>query len=92
MEDLKISEEYIRAFNDADMICTYMPDELENMEIPEQESMAYTQGFKDRIRQYQIEKDAVKNLTIEELKEKYGKELEDYQIDLSKERGMDMDK
>nr|WKN34352.1 hypothetical protein K4G66_18410 [Tunicatimonas sp. TK19036] len=76
-ENLKVSEEYKKAYNQADMIYTYMPHILKGIKIPEGEKSEYAQGFKDRIRQYEMEKDAIKNFSYEQLREKYGKDLGD---------------
>lgn len=36
-EELKVSEEYKKAYNQADMICTYMPHILKGIKLPEGE-------------------------------------------------------
>ncbi len=94
MEDLKVSEKYKKAFNHADMICSYMPEELERLAPFENVAPEYKQGFEDRVKQYQIEQDAIKNFSLEELKEKYGEDLDHYGMDQTKAKGMDreMDK
>ena len=88
MEDMKVSKDYKKAFNHADMICTYMPKELERLAPFKDEAPAYRQGFEDRVKQHQIEQDAVKNFSVVELKEKYGKDLDNY----NKDRPKDMEK
>ncbi len=88
MEDLKVSEQYKKAYNQADMICTYMPHLLESMTFPKDEPSEYTKGFQDRVKQYEIEQKAIKNFSVEKLKEKYGKEIgfdKDPQRDIDKD-------
>lgn len=86
MENLKLSKDYKKAFNHADMICTYMPEELEKLAPYQAESKAYRQGFEDRVKRHRIEQDAIKNFSLAELKEKYGKDLDGYTQDQTKEK------
>ena len=72
MEDLKVSKDYKKAYNHADMICRFMPHLLKDMKIPEKEPGEYTRGFQDRVKQYEKERDAVKYFSPEKLREKYG--------------------
>lgn len=85
-ENLKVSEEYKKAYNQADMICTYMPHLLKGIKMPEKDQSEYTKGFQDRIKQYEIEQDAIKNFSYEQLREKYGKDIDDYGKDRTKGR------
>ncbi|MDN5215045.1 hypothetical protein QQ020_23390 [Fulvivirgaceae bacterium BMA12] len=74
MEDLKVSEDYKKAFNYADMICSYAPESLKEIKIPEKQSSEFLKGFQDRITQYEKEKkkEAIKYFSPEKLREKYG--------------------
>lgn len=87
-EVLKVSEEYLKAYNQADMICTHMPQVIDGMKWPENDQSEYNKGFRDRMRQYEIERDAARNFSVDQLKEKYGKDLDDY----GKDRAIDRDK
>ncbi len=93
MADEKVSKEYKKAYkkayNQADMICNYMPHLLKGMTTPENEPSVYTKGFQDRVRQYEIEQDAIKNFSYDQLKEKYGKDVDGQNKDKSK--GIDKD-
>ena len=82
-------ENYIKGYNHAEMICTRMPHLLKGIHVPDNEPGDYTKGFQDRVRQYEIEQDAIKNFSYEQLKEKYGKDLDNYGKDRSP--GMDKD-
>ncbi|MBI1183604.1 hypothetical protein GC194_05000 [bacterium] len=83
------SKEYLKAYNHADMICNYMPHLLKGMHTPDNEPSDYTKGFMDRVRQYEMEKDASINTSWNELKNKYGDELDklgkDSEIDIEKD-------
>ena len=72
MDDVKVSEDYKKAYNHADMICRFTPHLLKDMKIPEKEPGEYTKGFQDRISQYERERNAVKYFSPEKLREKYG--------------------
>ena len=85
MEELKVSEEYKKAYNQADMLCTHMPHLLKGISIPENEPSEYTKGFQDRLSQFEKEKDAVKDFSIEQLREKYGKDIGKGDRDQSKD-------
>lgn len=61
-ESTKVSKEYLKAYNQADMICTYMPHLLKGMTIPGGEPSEYTKGFQERINQYEQEKKMLKKL------------------------------
>ena len=66
MEDTKVSNEYLKAYNQADMICTYMPHLIPTIEIQVNEpGDDYTRGFDDRLRQFEKEQEAVKNFSFE---------------------------
>jgi len=88
-EEFEVSELYKRAFNDAELIITQFPHLISKMEAPEGESSEYTKGFQDRVKQYEIEKDAVKNFSYDQLRDKYSKDLDDDKKDHSK--GMEKD-
>lgn len=77
-EVLKVSEQYKKAYNHADLICNHMPELLDKMPKPKGEPSDYTRGFTARVTEYRIEKDAAKKFSYAELKAKYGKELEKY--------------
>lgn len=77
MEDLKVSEEYKKAYNHADMICRFMPHLLKDMKIPEKEPGEYTKGFQDRIKQFEKERQIIKSFSRENLREKYASILAD---------------
>lgn len=87
-ETLKVSDEYLKAYNHADMLCTYMPHIVETMELPQHETSEYSKGFRDRVRQFEIERDAMRNFSVEQLREKYGKDLDAY----GKNRDLDITK
>lgn len=89
MEDIKVSKEYKKAYNQADLICTYMPHLLDKIETPKNEPSAYKQGFEDRIKQYEIERDAIRHFSVERLREKYGFSKEANNKDRSKDIGKD---
>lgn len=89
MDDVKVSKEYKKAYNQADKICTYMPHLLKGMTVSEKEPSEYTKGFRDRVKQYEMEQEAIKNFTYDKLKEEYSKELGTPKKDKSK--GMDKD-
>jgi|GEM_PF-2075534 len=74
MEELKVSEEYKKAYNHADMICTHMPHLLKGMTLPENEPSEYTRGFQDRVAQFEKEKDAIKFFSVDRLKDRYSKD------------------
>lgn len=87
-KETKPSADYIKAYNQADMICTYMPHLLEGMQAQENEPSEYTRGFTDRVRQYEIEQDILKNFSLQDLKQKYGKDMDEF----GKNPNMDIDK
>ncbi|MFY0689082.1 MAG: hypothetical protein JXQ90_18065 [Cyclobacteriaceae bacterium] len=91
MGKMKVSIEYKKAFNQADMICRFMPQELEKLGSLENVSPEYRRGFEDRIKQHQMEKDVTKDFSVEELKEKYGKDLEGLAKDQDKDKGLEHD-
>ena len=68
---MKISEQYKKAYNHADMICNYMPDMLEGMTISEGEPSEYTKGFGDRVQEYRKTKEAIKEHSLHQLKKEY---------------------
>ena len=72
MENLKVPEDYKKAYNYADMICTLAPGWLKDIKIPEKVSNEYMKGFQDRIAQYEKERKAIKYFSPEKLREKYG--------------------
>ena len=88
-QEIKPSAEYIKAYNQADMICTYMPHVLEGMQTPENEPSEYTRGFTARVREYEIEQDMIKNFSLDDLKGKYGKDLDTYLKDKGFEPDME---
>lgn len=65
MEEQTPSKEYLKAYNQADMICTYMPHLLKGMTIPDQEPSEYTRGFQDRVDQYELEQRAMEKFSPE---------------------------
>ncbi|MEP1782126.1 hypothetical protein [Reichenbachiella sp.] len=75
MKKSKVSKEYKKAFSHADMICRYMPQELERLAAFENVAPEYKRGFEDRVKKYRMEQDATQHFSIQELKEKYGKGL-----------------
>ena len=85
-EQLKVSEDYKKAYNRADMICTYMPHVLKGIKIPEVEKDDYAKGFQDRIRQYEMEQDKIKNFSYDQLREKYNRDLGEPNKDRSKDK------
>lgn len=89
MEDLKASKAYKKAFNHADMICTYMPEELERLAPFGEVEPEYKQGFEDRVKQYQMERDVIKSFSVNDLREKYGRELGKDSREKSNEKGQD---
>ncbi len=77
MEDLKVSEDYKKAYNHADLICTHSPDYLKDIKVPENSSKEYVKGFQDRIRQFEKERQIIKSFSRENLREKYAPILAD---------------
>ena len=86
-EKLKLSKLYKKGYNHADLIVTQMPERLKDMHVPEGEPSEYTQGFTDRVREFEIERDSIKGFSVNELKEKYGDHLDRYNKD--KPKGLD---
>ncbi|MDO5970307.1 hypothetical protein Q4Q35_10865 [Flavivirga aquimarina] len=76
MENQKVSEDYKKAYNQADMICTYMPHLLKGMNLPKDEPSEYTKGFQDRVKQYEKEQEAIKNFSVERLADKYKDDID----------------
>ena len=73
MEEEKISEEYKKAYNQADMICRYMPHMVDKIRTsPQGEPSEYTKGFNDRIAQFEKERIATKEFSLDKLKQEYG--------------------
>jgi len=74
-EKLSLSKDYKRAFNDADMIITQFPKLVKTLKVPEGEKSEYSKGFQDRLRQFEMEKDAMKGFSPDQLKAKYRKDI-----------------
>lgn len=89
MEELRNSDEYKKAFERADRICSYQPHLLNGMVTPEGETPAQKLAFEDRIIEHQIEQDSMKNLTKKQLFKKYGSNLNRYNKARSKEKDRD---
>ncbi len=92
MENLKISEDYKKAYNQADMICRHMPHLLKGITIPENEPTEYTKGFQDRIKQYEAERQkSTKNFSLDKLKDKYKGEVNNLTPSKGKSKNFDKD-
>jgi len=89
MENLKVSEAYKKAYNQADMICAHMPHLLKGMNISENKSNEYTQGFKDRIKQYEGQQKNSKSFSLEKLKAKYKDEIDNSSPNKGKSKDLD---
>ena len=74
MEQLNIPKEYKDAYNEADLIARYSPEILNHITIPEKELDNYGQGFKDRLLQYQKEKEQTKSFDLKQLQNRYEKD------------------
>ncbi len=74
MEDnqelLKVSEDYKKGFNQADMMCTYMPNVVKSIEIPNESENEYTNGFRDGILQCKAKQRAMKKFSFKKVLEK----------------------
>lgn len=73
MEDNKLSKDYKAAFNHADLICKYMPQELKNLSGYTSQSQDYIKGFEARVAMYTREKEIVKDFSVQDLKQSYAK-------------------
>lgn len=60
----KVSELYKKAYNHADMICNYMPHLLDGMHTPKEGSSEYTRGWNDRVREYEKERNLLRDIPI----------------------------
>ena len=57
MSEHKVSKQYMKAYNQADMICRYMPHLVDKIKSsPDNEPSEYTKGLEDRLKQFEIEK------------------------------------
>ena len=89
-EKLELSKAYKKGFNHADLIITTMPKELEKISKPTgEEHTEYIQGFEDRVKQFELEKDSLKGFSVDQLKEKYKDDLDRYNDKGSLDRSKD---
>jgi len=96
MEELNISEDYKKAYNRADILCRYMPHLLKDIDMPEYDMSEYSKGFKDRVRQFEQDKDkdqikSRSKFSLEEMKQHYRDEIEKGKNNKSRESGLDRD-
>lgn len=87
MEEIRVSEDYKKAFNRADMICRYMPELLKEIDISADQANDYTKGFQDRVKQYEQEKDN-KEFSVEKMKDQYREEIETSKDNKSKQKDL----
>jgi len=89
-EQLEVSEEYKKAFNQAEMLTTFMPEVLEKAKIPvDGESPEWTKGFQARIAKFEKDKEAMKDFSIEREKQEYRKEHGSPSKEQGKDKGLD---
>lgn len=83
-EQLEVSKEYKKAYNQADMILTYMPHILKGVQMPEKDITDYDKGFSARIREYEKEQEAIRNFSVEKMKREIRQEREQQNKDINK--------
>ncbi len=88
-EQLQVSDDYKKAFNKADFICNYMPHLLKEITIPEKGFNDYTQGFKDRVQQYDKEVQRTRQDAMQAIRDRYAKEINAPAKNSNKDKGMD---
>jgi len=88
-EKLEVSEEYKKAYNKADMIVTYMPHVLKGVQMPDKNLTEGDKGFIARVKEYEREQEALKNFSVDKLRQDHGK---DRGNDKSDNKGLDRTK
>lgn len=87
MEDLSQTQEYKKAYEQADRLCRERPDMIDQLIPSENEPPAIRQAFEDRISDFKIEQDSMGNMSHRDLFKKYGLRLQKFDQTPARDRG-----
>jgi hypothetical protein len=84
-EILRVSEDYKKAYNQADKLCRHMPQVLKGLELPKDGS-EYSKGFNARVELYQLEQLKMKQ-AYQKFHKNFGRSISNKDKEKEKDRG-----